>query len=211
MTWSRHPSTDEVSLRKKGSSRLMCWSSLSLFLRSLAGYERAISCRTSRLRTCFMLRGLCQEGLLGESFCAGCRRSCTASATDQKNHSPCCTGHFQFMLFHRAYSRPKLKICKNLLRLSEIDGYVMVNLTVVAIPSILSCDEMRTQVLRMMWTLVLFCSTISNIDWDSIDLGHGHAWLFSQWWWPRAHEPSQICNAELFSFILRASLFDGRF
>jgi hypothetical protein len=129
---------------------------LSLFFRSLAGYERAISCRTSRLRTCFMLRGLpvcglCQEGLLGESFCAGCRRSCTASATDQKNHSPCCTGHFQFMLFHRAYSRPKLKICKNLLRLSETDGYVVVNLT-VAIPSILLCDEMWTPVLQMIWT-----------------------------------------------------------
>jgi len=43
-----------------------------------------------------------------------------------------------------------LKICKNLLRSSETDGYVEVNLTVVAIPSILLCDEMRTPVLQMM-------------------------------------------------------------
>ena len=59
----------------------------------------------------------------------------------QKNHSTCyMRSHFQFMPFHGAYSRT---------RLSETDGYVVVNLTVVAIPSILLCDEMRTPVLQM--------------------------------------------------------------
>ena len=96
-TWSRHPSTDEGSLRKKGS------------------------CAWWRSKEPFHM-------LYGVSF------SIYAVSW----------GLFQNQII--------LKMCKKLLRLSETDGYVEVNLTVVAIPSILLCDEMRTPVLQMMWT-----------------------------------------------------------